>query len=458
MKLGTTARAAVVRWRSSMRPRLWNAPAAVGPAMATPATATTVLAMIAALSIIGACTRESAGDAELAPVLDPAEQREQITSLQIRTFDEMWTLLRDHYVYGDLHGVAWNELRERYRPVIVNLLSREDFPATVRQMLDELPPLAARWETRAERIQQELEDPSAYEGIGAYVAYRENPEPRIILLSVMPGSPADRSGLRPHEAVTAVNGIPVRREEGPDAVSRIRGPADQPVILRVNSVDREPRDVQVIRGRVQLAEVLNPLQYGILDPGRVGYLLFPRISSDSLVTETVRILEALAEAGDIGGIILDLRIASGLRWPLVPLLSLFSDGDHGEIYTAEGSQPISVDGYDLNGSQSVPLVVLIGPDTEGLPEVLAAALQARRRATVVGLRTPGNVESFVDFVLPDGSRLTIMTSAYQSPSGREVGIDGVRPDVPASLDWDEVSERTDPVRNTALTVLRRGVG
>ena len=431
-----------------MRPRLWNAPATIG----------LIMSMIAALLIVGACTRESADEAQLAPMQDPADQREQITSLQVRTFDEMWTLLRDNYVYGDLHAVAWTELRERYRPLVVNLLSREDFPATVRQMLDELPPLAARWETREERIREELEDPSAYEGIGAYVAYRENPTPRIILLSVMPGSPADRSGLRSHEAVTAVNGIPVRREEGPDAVSRIRGPADQPVVLRVNSVDRPPRDVRVIRGRVQLAEVLNPLSYGLLEPGRVGYLLFPRVSSETLVTETVRSLEALAGGGEIGGIILDLRIASGLRWPLVPLLSLFSDGDHGEIYTAEGSQPISVDGYDLNGSQAVPLVVLVGPDTEGLPEILAAALQARRRATVVGLRTPGNVESFVDFVLPDGSRLTIMTSAYQSPSGREVGLDGVRPDVPASLDWDDVSERTDPVRNTAVSVLRRGVG
>jgi carboxyl-terminal processing protease len=431
-----------------MRPRLWNAPATIG----------LIMSMIAALLIVGACTRESADEAQLAPMQDPADQREQITSLQVRTFDEMWTLLRDNYVYGDLHGVAWTELRERYRPLVVNLLSREDFPATVRQMLDELPPLAARWETREERIREELEDPSAYEGIGAYVAYRENPTPRIILLSVMPGSPADRSGLRSHEAVTAVNGIPVRREEGPDAVSRIRGPADQPVVLRVNSVDRPPRDVRVIRGRVQLAEVLNPLSYGLLEPGRVGYLLFPRVSSETLVTETVRSLEALAGGGEIGGIILDLRIASGLRWPLVPLLSLFSDGDHGEIYTAEGSQPISVDGYDLNGSQAVPLVVLVGPDTEGLPEILAAALQARRRATVVGLRTPGNVESFVDFVLPDGSRLTIMTSAYLSPAGLEVGIDGVRPDVPASLDWDQVSERTDPVRNTAVSVLRRGVG
>lgn len=408
--------------------------------------------------VVSACVRDSARDAEIDDLVRPEGQREQITSLQILTFDEMWTLLGENYVYGDYHGIAWNELRERYRPLVVNLLSRDDFPNIVRQMLEELPPLAARWETRTERIQLELEDPLNYSGIGAYVAYRESPAPRIILLSVMPGSPAARSGLRPHEAITAINGIPLRREDGPDAISRIKGPADQPVVLRVNSVDRAPRDVQVIRGHVQLAEMVNPLRYGLLEPGRVGYLLFPRVSSDSLVTETVRILEALAEAGDIGGIILDLRIASGLRWPLVPLLSLFSDGDHGEIYTAEGSQPISVEGYDLKGSQSVPLVVLIGPDTEGLPEVLAAALQARRRATVVGLRTPGNVESFVDFVLPDGSRLTIMTSAYQSPSGREVGIDGVRPDVPASLDWDEVSEQTDPVRNTALTVLRRGVG
>jgi carboxyl-terminal processing protease len=431
-----------------MRPRLWNAPAVIGP----------VALVMAALLIVSACTRESADAVDFAATQEPADQREQITSLQIRTFDEMWTLLRDHYVYGNLHGIAWTELRERYRPLVVNLLSREDFPDTVRQMLDELPPLAARWETRNERIREELEDPSAYEGIGAYVAFREEPTPRIILLSVMPGSPADRSGLRPHDAVIAVNGIPVRREEGPDAVSRIRGPADQPVRLRISSFDRDQRDVIVIRGRVQLSEVLNPLSYGRLEPGSVGYLLFPRVSSETLVTETVRSLEALLAGGDVSGIILDLRIASGLRWPLVPLLSLFSDGDHGAIYTAEGSQPISVEGYDLNGSQSVPLVVLIGRDTEGLPEVLAAALQARRRATVVGLKTPGNVESFVDFVLPDGSRLTIMTSAYLSPAGLEVGIDGVRPDVPASLDWDQVSERTDPVRNTAVSVLRRGVG
>jgi carboxyl-terminal processing protease len=431
-----------------MRPRLWNAPAVIGP----------VALVMATLLIVSACTRESADAVDFAATQEPADQREQITSLQIRTFDEMWTLLRDHYVYGNLHGIAWTELRERYRPLVVNLLSREDFPDTVRQMLDELPPLAARWETRDERIRKELEDPSAYEGIGAYVAFREEPTPRIILLSVMPGSPADQSGLRPHDAVTAVNGIPVRREEGPDAVSRIRGPADQPVRLRISSFDRDQRDVIVIRGRVQLSEVLNPLSYGLLEPGRVGYLLFPRVSSENLVTETVRSLEALLAGGDVSGIILDLRIASGLRWPLVPLLSLFSDGDHGAIYTAEGSQPISVEGYDLNGSQSVPLVVLIGRDTEGLPEVLAAALQARRRATVVGLKTPGNVESFVDFVLPDGSRLTIMTSAYLSPAGREIGIDGVRPDVPASLDWDQVSERTDPVRNTAVSVLRRGVG
>ncbi len=431
-----------------MRPRLWNAPAVIGP----------VALVMATLLIVSACTRESADAVDFAATQEPADQREQITSLQIRTFDEMWTLLRDHYVYGNLHGIAWTELRERYRPLVVNLLSREDFPDTVRQMLDELPPLAARWETRDERIRKELEDPSAYEGIGAYVAFREEPTPRIILLSVMPGSPADQSGLRPHDAVTAVNGIPVRREEGPDAVSRIRGPADQPVRLRISSFDRDQRDVIVIRGRVQLSEVLNPLSYGRLEPGSVGYLLFPRVSSENLVTETVRSLEALLAGGDVSGIILDLRIASGLRWPLVPLLSLFSDGDHGAIYTAEGSQPISVEGYDLNGSQSVPLVVLIGRDTEGLPEVLAAALQARRRATVVGLKTPGNVESFVDFVLPDGSRLTIMTSAYLSPAGLEVGIDGVRPDVPASLDWDQVSERTDPVRNTAVSVLRRGVG
>lgn len=422
-------------------------------------TAAGAAAAIAAAVLITACARESTdeGGFAAAPAPTPAEQRERITSLQIRVFDEMWTLLRENYVYGDLHGIAWTELRERYRPLVVNLLSRADFPDTVRQMLDELPPRAARWETRDERIRLELDDPSAYEGIGAYVAFRPVPVPRIVLLAVMPNSPAAQSGLRAHEAVIAVNGIPIRLEEGADAAHRIRGPADEEVILRVSAVDRATRDVIVKRRRLEPQGM--SISGGLLPaPGRVGYLLFPRVAAETLFTDAVRRLEAFAAEGSLSGLILDLRIASGQRWPLIPFLSLFSDGDHGEIYTATGSQPLPIEGRDRNGSQAVPLVVLIGPDTEGVPEVLAAALQARGRATVVGLATPGNVESFVDYTLPDGSRLTVMTRSYRSADGREVGVDGVRPNAPASLDWDQVSERSDPVRDTAVSVLRRGAG
>lgn len=424
-----------------------------------PTAAGAAAALIAAAVLITACAREPTdeGGFAAAPAPTPAEQRERITSLQIRVFDEMWTLLRENYVYGDLHEVAWTELRERYRPLVVNLLSRADFPDTVRQMLDELPPRAARWETRDERIRLELDDPSAYEGIGAYVAFRPVPVPRIVLLAVMPNSPAAQSGLRAHEAVIAVNGIPIRLEEGADAAHRIRGPADEEVILRVSAVDRATRDVIVKRRRLEPQGM--SISGGVLPaPGRVGYLLFPRVAAETLFTDAVRRLEAFAAEGSLSGLILDLRIASGQRWPLIPFLSLFSDGDHGEIYTATGSQPLPIEGRDRNGSQAVPLVVLIGPDTEGVPEVLAAALQARGRATVVGLATPGNVESFVDYTLPDGSRLTVMTRSYRSADGREVGVDGVRPNAPASLDWDQVSERSDPVRDTALSVLRRGAG
>ncbi len=417
-----------------------------------------VLIGVVVLAGITTCTRDSTAGADPDFLQESIDERKAITSLQIRTFDEIFTLLRSHYVYGDLYGVAWTELRERYRPLVVNLLSREDFPDTVRQMLAELPPNAASWTTRDQRIQLELTNPSAYEGIGAYVAYRDAPTPRIILLSVMPGSPAAQSGLRAHEAVIAVNDVPVRREEGPDAVSRIRGPANEPVILKVSSIERSTRNVTVIRRRVDLSDVPNPLTYGLLGSGRVGYLLFPRVPSETLVSDAVRSLEAFTSSGDVSGIIIDLRIASGVRWPLVPLLSLFSDGDHGQIYTTEGSQLITVEGYDLKGSQRIPLVILIGRDTEGLPEVMAAALQGRQRATIIGQQTMGNVESFVDFVLPDGSRLSVMTSAYLSPSGQEVGIDGVQPDLRVSLDWDQISESNDPVRTTALSMLRSGSG
>ena len=50
----------------------------------------------------------------------------------------------------------------------------------------------------------------------------------------------------------------------------------------------------------------------------------------------------------------------------------------------EGEYPFTVTGTDMNGSQSVPLVVLVGPDSVSFGEIFPGILKDLGRAYLIG--------------------------------------------------------------------------
>ena len=426
-----------------------------------------VAASLAALLLIPGCTRRNEPAGEKAPFAVAEQQqttRSEVTEdgtqsrrdVQLRTFNRLITALREHYVYGDHHAVPWDDLESRYRTRVLGLIRDGEFADVMRELINELPPDAALWQSRDERIDLQSSDTRHYEGIGAYVAFRASPTPRVILLSVMAGSPAERAGLRDHDSLLAVDGIPIRREEGDQVVTRIRGPAGSVVNLTVRSPNEAPRVVAVTRGQVQLGQATSGLRFALLPESDVAYLLFPRQTTATLTTDVVQLLQGLAEQVAVRGLILDLRIAAvGESWPLVEMLTLFSDGVLGEVYSTEETFPISVTGQDVAGSQTLPLAVLIGSDTEGYPEIFAAALQSVGRAVLFGTRTSGEIETRQLVPLPDGSRLLIASTAYRTPTQLDVGLNGLEPNLRVGFDWDAVTATVDPVRDASQAALMR---
>ena len=110
---------------------------------------------------------------------------------------------------------------------------------------------------------------------------------------------------------------------------------------------------------------------------------------------------------------------------------------------------------NFNKTQKIPLIILIGRDTEGRAEIFAAALQSAGRAIVVGTRTDGNIESVHLIPLLDGSRIFVSSTSYKTVSGLSVGLFGIEPNIRVSIDWDSVTPMKDPVINSALLTLRR---
>jgi carboxyl-terminal processing protease len=124
----------------------------------------------------------------------------------------------------------------------------------------------------------------------------------------------------------------------------------------------------------------------------------------------------------------------------------------GSQYSRSARETLEVRGRDLAGSQSIPLILLIGPETRGASEVFAAAMQATGRASLIGRPTPGQVLGFDHLMLPDGGEVFFGSSSYVSPSGADIGMRGVQPDVSMQTRWDQVSDDDDAVIDRALLV------
>jgi C-terminal peptidase prc len=403
--------------------------------------------LLAAIAwLLAACAQRTPTPAPASTAPSPS-----LATLQQRTFEALWSAVNDNYVYPDFGGVDWQAVRDEYAADVAAGLSADAFADHMRAMLAELPDGAATWQTRAERLEAERRNTERFEGIGTFVAFRDEPEPRMVVLSVMPDSPAEQGGLAAHDSILAVDNLPITLEEGPRVVERIRGPAGSPVTLTVRSPEQEPRDLSFTRGSIVASDALSG---GTLAGGLVGYLLFPAASADSLYENVVAALEALNDERTMQGLIIDLRIATVRgTWPLVEMMALFADGELGEVVTRDDSQPIIVTGQNLSNTQKLPLTIIVGPDTNGAPEIFAAALQAIDRAAVVGMPTRGAVGATSEFPLPDGSRVFIRTASYRAPDGRDIGQAGVQPDVLVDVDWDAVTLERDPVRRTAIEAL-----
>ena len=378
----------------------------------------------------------------------------ELAARQQSVLAELAARLDEGYVYPDYGGVEWETQAAQLEAQISAGLSEEEFRAALEALVLLLPPGTASYTSREERVQADFEVNNTYEGIGAFVSIRAEPEPRILLLSVIPNSPAARAGLQAHDAVYAVDGTAVSREEGLAVIDRVRGPAGTEVVLEVASPEQARREVTVERGEVAIGDALRG---GILAPGLI-YLLVPVTVDASLFETLAGLLQDMLEQDQtVVGVVLDLRIAgSGSEWPLNEMLSLLGDGPAGHFNSRAGIQPLDIQGTDFANSQSLPLAVLVGPDTSGAPEVFAAALQAIGRGPIVGLPTSGSVLSFQSHILPDGSLLTFAESSFVTPDGTDLSLNGLTPDVIVELDWDQVQAGSDPVLLKALELLQQG--
>ena len=263
-----------------------------------------------------------------------------------------------------------------------------------------------------------------YSGVGLWLrgASARGSGGAVEVGSVQPGSPADRSGVRAGDVVLSVDGTDVSRADVPTVAELLRGPSSSTVRVSFRR-GSSTSTVRLARATFSTEDVTVERLAG--DISRVSVTAFTR----GVGRDVARALEATEPGARTAGVVLDLRDnPGGLLDEAVAVASVFLDGGPVVSYERRGKPTQTLDAF-AGGDLSTPLVVLVNPSTASAAEVVAAALQDRNRAVVVGTRTYGKGSVQEPSTLSDGSAIELTVGRYLTPAGRSLDGIGVEPDV-----------------------------
>jgi carboxyl-terminal processing protease len=261
-------------------------------------------------------------------------------------------------------------------------------------------------------------------------------------------TPAREAGIQPGEVITAVNGDPIAGEDADAVTSRIRGPAGTKVTLTIESRDGKSRDVTVTRREVSIPQVVGRIEtvHGV----KVGYVrlagFFPGAHGE-LRNEVESLYGQGAE-----GIVLDLRgNGGGLLTEAVLVSSIFVPD--GVIVSTQGRTQRTRT-FEATGDALPrhPMVVLINGDTASASEIVTAALEQSRIATVTGTTSFGKGTFQEVIPLNNGGALDLTVGEYLTRDGTSINGTGITPQVRAK---DNPKTKPDEGREKALQVLGR---
>jgi carboxyl-terminal processing protease len=249
------------------------------------------------------------------------------------------------------------------------------------------------------------------------------------VVDVFEGSEAANMGILPGDYVVSIDGEKKDQWSLPEVTNTLSRDEND----LVNITWRRPGSDQTGGGttfNTSLHYADNPetnITYTVSN--ETAYIEIKQLGSDC--AEVLKKTIAEAEGKGARAIVLDLRnIPGGYLTQATEIASLFvQSGTLVQIKSGENTTTKSADGVDVT---NLPLVVMVNEKTAGSAEVLAAALQDSRRATIVGVQTQGKGSVQVMQPLSFGGALRYTAATYLSPSGRAIDGNGITPDVAIS--------------------------
>lgn len=407
---------------------------------------------------------------------------EQQRELNLRSFDYVWTTVRDRHWDPNLGGVDWQAVRGELRPRMETARTASEARAVLQEMVARLG--QSHFAIVPAEVYSEID---AEDGGEAGGAASPRPAPRSaeagLDVRVLDGAavvtrvragPAAEAGVQPGWQLVAIRGRGLAprleriAEVYRDSRSReyhltaavlrqLRGTVGERVPVSFLDELDQPRTVELeLRepaGRKvrfgNLPELRLEFESRWIGPN-IGYIRFNAFFDPAnLMTEFGRAMESMLEAD---GIILDLRgNPGGLGVMAMGMAGWFIDEPRRElgVMKLRETELRFVVTHRLKAYRG-PLAILVDGLTGSTAEIFAGGLQDIGRARVFGTPTIAQALPSTFERLPNGDGFQYAFADYVSAGGTRLEGNGVTPDEEVRLTREALLAGHDPVIDAAV--------
>ena len=432
----------------------------------------------ALLLLLCACTARS-------PHVTPTQGAPYDRGAAIASFDSAWSRIGATYYDTTFGGLDWRALRDSLRPLAEQARSREEARRAIEGLFSRLG------ESHFAIIPNELASSMAPDSQG----HAQGPpgqlgidfrlrEGRVLISRVLPGSPADRAGVRAGWELIRIGALDMARMVAAASSAsdlRVRRAAHLQVSMRASSaafgsvgeeVALEMRDGHGAKRVLTLAHTEwngEIVRYGPLPPQRFSFE-HHRYADEAGCTGVIRfsvwmtpllphLERAMSDLKSCRGIVLDLRGNSGGIAALVMGASGFFVNEPvslGSMITRAGTLRYMANPRRSNRKGEVvepfagPVAILIDPGSASTTEIFAKGMHDIGRARLFGDTTAGQALPATLTRLPGGDLLLHVIADFKSPNGTRLEARGVVPDVVLPLRRSQLLAGVDAPMSAAM--------
>jgi carboxyl-terminal processing protease len=377
-------------------------------------------------------------------------------------FDEVWRTVRDRFYDRNLHGLDWDAIGDKYRPLAAAAATDRAREDVINSMLAELHASHTGYFTPADTAYYDLADifswglrhrleaafpggKVAYTGIGIFTRTIDG---KTFVSGVLGGLPADKAGLLVGDELIAADDAPF------EPVASFADKAGHKVILTIRrSRDGAPKHLTVVPERIEPNDAfLRAMRAStrVIERGgvRIGYIhvwSYARDDYQELLADQI----ATGPLKDADALIWDLRDGWGGAVP--DYLDIFNARAPTMVTTERGGGT-SV----INAKWRKPVALLINGGTRSGKEVLAYGFKKYGYGPVIGTRSSGALLAARAFLLDSGG-LLLLPVADVAVDGERLEGRGVTPTIEVPFDLPYAAG-ADPQLERAADELARSVG